>query len=277
MSGGGPTAASLCPDCGDMVRPTGGARYKEHHRIGEIEICVPQLEKPVKYTPPEICPGSGKEFPRRWNLAQDAYPEGMVGKPCMVHDRGDIQVWYKPPGLDTHPGKWTCDKHERTLFHDIRQTTPGFSNANRIDKWTSGLLMAGNHAGAGHLRRVWGDAHKTYACVIENPDWDEEICSDELKGKQASTGFRVVDRDDRWALVEAKLLNAGRTHQIRLHSRILGYPIVDDLNWKSPRLGKRAGQLLHCWKMEVPMPDGHVHFFESAVPDDMQMEGLSWV
>lgn len=257
-----------------MVRPTGGARFKKHDIHGEVLIENFQGDKfPI---PAEVCPGSGEPVPRRWNLETDTYPIDMVGEPYLVEDCGDIQVWYNPAGLDTHPGKWSCDNKERTLFHDIRQLTPGFSNCNRIDKWTSGLLMAGNHDGASHLRKVWGDAHKTYACVIENPDWDEEICSDDLKGKSASTGFRVVDRDDHWALVEAKLLEAGRTHQIRLHSRILGFPIVDDLNWKSPRLGKRKGQLLHCWKMEVPMPDGTIGNFEAPVPDDMQMKGLSW-
>lgn len=263
MSGGGPTAAAQCPDCGRYIRPTGGARFKEHSF------------HPWAETRP--CPSSGKEFPRRWKLETDHYPEGMVGKPYMAYDCGDIQVWYNPAGLDTHPGKWSCDRKERTLFHDIRQATPGFSNANRIDKWTSGLLMAGNNAGASHLRKVWGDAHKSYACIIETPDWVEAGVDAPVAGGEAITGLRVIDANEAHALVEAKLIQSGRTHQIRRHLWELGYPIVDDDMFMSgPRLMRRAGQLLHCWKMEVPMPDGTIGHFESPVPDDMLLEGLSW-
>lgn len=180
-----------------------------------------------------------------------------------------IQAWIKPPGINSCPGGVSCDNHEWTAFHDIRLTGHNMANSNRIDKWTSGLLLGaskGVGGGKSFLTKIWPDVRKYYLCVTEDPPWDVEVCDGLVYGKTCKTEFRRIHSYGGLALLRAELVQNGRTHQIRKHARALGYTIVDDGLWRSgPKVGARPGQLLHCWQMEVPMPDGSVEDFEAPV------------
>lgn len=73
-------------------------------------------------------------------------------------------------------------------------------------------------------------------------------------GKEAITHFKVLQRYDKYTLLEVKI-DTGRTHQIRVHLAEIGYPVIGDTTYSN---GKNefgvVGQLLHAKKLEFPHP-----------------------
>ncbi|GIW49629.1 MAG: hypothetical protein KatS3mg080_0240 [Anoxybacillus sp.] len=77
-------------------------------------------------------------------------------------------------------------------------------------------------------------------------------------GKEAVTHFRVLERFEHYTYVECQL-ETGRTHQIRVHMKYIGYPLAGD-----PKYGPRKtlpidGQALHAGRIRIPTPaDGRI-------------------
>ena len=115
---------------------------------------------------------------------------------------------------------------------------------NRLDKGTSGLMLAARHAHAQHLlqQMLHTDAFiREYLAVVEGAPKDDEGVIDlpigkcdgatvrrevRADGKSARTFYRVVQRGPR-SLVRLRL-DTGRTHQIRVHMSALGCPVAGD-------------------------------------------------
>ena len=90
-------------------------------------------------------------------------------------------------------------------------------------------------------------------------------------GKPATTEFRVLERFDRYSLIECRL-RTGRTHQIRVHMTSIGYPLAGD-----PKYGARRnefaidGQALHSRELILSHPStGEQMKFVAPLPADMQ-------
>ena len=92
-------------------------------------------------------------------------------------------------------------------------------------------------------------------------------------GKASHTVFRLQARWENFSLLEAEL-RSGRTHQIRVHSAHLGYPIAGDekygdfaLNRSLQKIGLKR-MFLHAWKIEFPHPlTGETLALESPLSD----------
>ena len=87
-------------------------------------------------------------------------------------------------------------------------------------------------------------------------------------GKKAITHYNVVERFAGYCLVEF-VLETGRTHQIRVHSKFLGHPIVGDKTYgiKNQKFNL-AGQLLHAYKLELTHPTtGKRMEFTADIPE----------
>ena len=105
---------------------------------------------------------------------------------------------------------------------------------------------------------------------------------DEEFGREAHTSYRVLERLNGSTLAEARL-HTGRTHQIRVHFKFLGYPLVGDETYghrQNVHLKELTGyqaprQMLHAQHLAFLHPGSgkRVHF-EAELPDDFR-EALS--
>lgn len=166
---------------------------------------------------------------------------------------------------------------------------------HRLDRDTSGVvILAKNPETQTMLRKQFQDrkTHKTYYAIVEGTPKLPEAMIDlpiarNLKrpttfevnqnGKPAQTHYKVIDSKNGKSLLELKP-TTGRTHQLRVHLKYLGTPILGDPvygNEKSaPRLMLHAGSL----EITIPSKQGNIRrIFTSPIPSEFQkvMENLS--
>ena len=164
---------------------------------------------------------------------------------------------------------------------------------HRLDRDTSGVvILAKNEATQSMLRRQFQErkAHKTYYAVVEGcPKLDEAKIdlpiARNLKhpttfqvdpsGRPAQTVYRVVKSDGNHSLLELKPIT-GRTHQLRVHMKYLGCPIVGDRVYgpeKTAKSGESTVQrlLLHAAALEITIPgnpENQRKTFEAPLPPE---------
>ena len=91
------------------------------------------------------------------------------------------------------------------------------------------------------------------------------VCTD---GRRALTNYKTVEIfGNKYSLVEFKL-GTGRTHQIRVHAKYIGHPIVGDILYNGKDEFNVGGQLLHAYKLELTHPTtGERMVFNAPLPD----------
>ncbi|KAI7905165.1 pseudouridine synthase [Cokeromyces recurvatus] len=162
----------------------------------------------------------------------------------IVYEDDDLMVVDKPGGIPVHPaGRYRHNSivHVLKKERNIAKLYP----ANRLDLPTSGLmLIAKNSARAQRIEREMsgGLIRKEYVCRVDGKFPDGEIiCEAPIKcishkmsvnyvhndGKPSVTKFERLSYNGKTSVVRCKPLT-GRTHQIRVHLRYLGYPISND-------------------------------------------------
>jgi len=223
-------------------------------------------------------------------LDMKAEPENIPLE--IVYEDNDFAVINKPQGMVVHPapGAYNHTLVNALLFHfeslssgsdDIR---PGI--VHRIDKDTSGLLVVAKndkaHASLAaqiaehscfrhYLALLEGNLKDDTGRVetfINRSEKDRKMMAVSQDGKIAITNYKVVKRFKDYCLVEF-ILETGRTHQIRVHSRHLGHPIVGDKTYgiKNQKFNL-DGQLLHAYKLELTHPTtGERKTFECELPN----------
>ena len=169
----------------------------------------------------------------------------------IVHEDKDIVILNKPRGLVVHPGAGVLHGTLAAglLYHFKKLSTvngplrPGI--VHRLDKDTPGLMVVARtdaaHANlsaqmdAREIQRtywalVWGhpkDLEGTVDAAIERDPDNRVRMAVRSEGKRAVTHYRILESFRFATLLECKL-ETGRTHQIRVHMRHLGLPIVGD-------------------------------------------------
>jgi 23S rRNA pseudouridine1911/1915/1917 synthase len=210
---------------------------------------------------------------------------------AVVYEDRDLMVIDKPAGLVVHPGAGVPDG---TLLNALLAHAPEVAAVprggivHRLDKDTSGLLVVAKNVSAqaalaGQLaaravRRVYlalvhGDPPARGA--IDAPVGRDARLRTRMavtrRGKEARTGYRVLERFGRAALVECRL-ETGRTHQIRVHLQHIRHPLVGDPVY---RRGTRHGlafprQALHAAELELAHPrTGKRMSWRAPLPRDM--------
>ncbi len=210
----------------------------------------------------------------------------------IVYQDEDVAIIDKPQGLTVHAGNGT---HGSTLVNALLFHLDNLSGINgvirpgivhRIDKNTSGLLVvAKNDKAHLSLAKQLEDKScgRTYFALLEgvvkndngviqtfigrNPKERTKMAVLPT-GRMAITEYKVVKRYENYTLCEFNL-KTGRTHQIRVHAKYIGHPIVGDKEYgfKNQKFNLN-GQLLHAGKLRFIHPStGKVIEFKSKLPD----------
>ena len=206
---------------------------------------------------------------------EDVLPENIPLD--IVYEDEHILVINKPQGMVVHPapGNYEHTLVNALLYHfnnlsNTDSTRPGI--VHRIDKDTSGLLVvAKNNNAHNSLAAQFADhsSRRTYVALLEGKLKEEKGTvhtllnrdkNDRKKyavsdtGKEAITHYTVLEMFDNYTLCEFSL-ETGRTHQIRVHSKHLGHPIVGDKTYGyTKQKFNLDGQLLHAFKLELTHP-----------------------
>lgn len=206
----------------------------------------------------------------------------------------DFAVVNKPQGMVVHPAPGAYDN---TLVNVLLFKLSSLSGINgvarpgivhRLDKDTSGLLVVAKNDFA-HISLQKQIAEKSakryyYALVdgVVQKDSGEirnflaRSTADRKKyavakdGRLAITLYKVVKRYSAYTLMEYEL-KTGRTHQIRVHSRYIGHPVVGDRTYGGSDAFGLNGQLLHAYKLVLTHPrTGEEMTFTAPLPDYFQ-------
>ena len=209
----------------------------------------------------------------------------------IYYEDEDVIVINKPSGMVVHPG---CGNNDNTLVNALMYHCDDLSSINgiiragivhRIDKDTSGLLVSCKNDNS-HRSLSEQFANKTvkrkyYALVhgvinhnlgkIDAPIGrdlsNRQMMGVVNKGKHAVTHFKVLERFSDCTFVELQL-ETGRTHQIRVHMKHIGFPLVGDPVYGPKKVVGNHGQFLHAKTLGFTHPTtGKFLEFESPLPD----------
>ncbi len=224
------------------------------------------------------------------NKSLDLTPENIFID--IVYQDDDVAVINKPQGMTVHAGNGTNGK---TLVNALLYHLDKLSGINgvirpgivhRIDKNTSGLLVVAKNDNA-HICLAKQLEDKTckriYVALLEGSLKNDSgvintfigrDVKDRTKmavtksGRNAVTEYKVLERYEGYTLCEFSL-KTGRTHQIRVHAKYLGHPIVGDLEYgRKNQKFKLNGQLLHAKQLEFVHPTLNKRVvFTAEIPD----------
>ena len=218
---------------------------------------------------------------------------GVVPSPGpldIIYEDRDLIVLNKPAGLSVHPGP---GHYSDTLgnflvhYYEISGQEADFHPVHRLDRGTSGLLVAAKHPYAQELlkeqlhspafRRVYlavcEGTPEPAAGVVDAPLGPVEgsLMAQQVRpdGKSARTHYETLESDGRRALLRLEL-ETGRTHQIRVHMAYLGHPLTGDFLYgtEDHDLIKRAALHSHQLSFRHPLTRKELTFTQ-PLPEDM--------
>lgn len=225
--------------------------------------------------------------------AMDVEPEDM--NLDIYYEDEDVIVINKPRGMVVHPapGHTTGTLVNGLLWHckDLSGINgvmrPGI--VHRIDKDTSGLIMAAkNDLAHEHLAKQLSEKTVTrkYLAIVhgvighdkgtidapigrDKKDRQKMTVTDD-NSRHAVTHFNVIKRFDEFTYVEC-ILETGRTHQIRVHMKYIGYPLAGDPKYGPKKTLPINGQALHAGTLGFVHPRTREYLeFEAPLPEDFQ-------
>jgi 23S rRNA pseudouridine1911/1915/1917 synthase len=251
---------------------------------------------------PTHAPRAGEQVEVHWPETRpaEAQPEAMPLD--ILYEDETLLVLNKLPGMVVHPA---AGHEEHTLVNALLHHCAGQLSGiggvarpgivHRLDKETSGCLVVAKNDEThlalstqfatrkvekiyhailcGELPRDRGEIR---AAIARHPSHRKRMAVDDEAGREARTGYHVLERLRGATLVEA-VLHTGRTHQIRVHFQFLGFPLVGDAtygNRQNERLADLTGytaprQMLHAWRLAFIHPRTAKRLsFDAPRPED---------
>lgn len=211
----------------------------------------------------------------------------------IVYEDDDVIVVNKPQGMVVHPAPGHPDHTlvNALLYHSPLSTINGTFRpgiVHRIDKDTSGLLMVAKsdlaHQSLAEQLRNKTNQREYLALVYGQIKEDEGTIDAPLGrnpqdrkkqavvkgGRHAVTHFKVLRRYDNFTFVKC-ILETGRTHQIRVHMKYIGHPLVGDPLYGPRKVIGKNGQFLHAALLGFKHPrTGKEMVFEAPLPENFQ-------
>lgn len=249
---------------------------------------------------------NGKEVKTNYKCSINDHIEIMIPDPeilDVIPEEMDLDIYYedqdvivvnKPRGMVVHPAPGHMTG---TLVNGLMAHCKDLSGINgvlrpgivhRIDKDTSGLLMVAKNDLAHEslvnqlvektvtrkykaiVHGVIPHDHGTIDAPLGRDPKDRQSMTVVDNGKHAVTHFHVLERFKEFTFVECQL-ETGRTHQIRVHMKYIGFPLVGD-----PKYGPRKtldidGQALHAGILGFVHPRTNQYLeFEAPLPDCLE-------
>lgn len=214
----------------------------------------------------------------------------------VAYEDSDVIVINKPRGMVVHPA---AGHPSGTLVNALMYHCKDLSGINgeirpgivhRIDKDTSGLIMAAKNDASHNSLAAQLKAHsvtRQYLAVVQGNMSHDQGTVDapigrdphdrklytvtEKNSKRAVTHFTVVERFGDCTLLQLQL-ETGRTHQIRVHMKFIGHPLVGDpVYGRSKGVHMEGGQALHAAVLGFVHPaSGEYMEFSAPLPEDME-------
>ncbi|MCM2270329.1 MAG: RluA family pseudouridine synthase [Thermoanaerobaculia bacterium] len=236
--------------------------------------------------------------------AADDRIEPEAGPLAVTWSDDDLLVLDKPADLVVHPG---AGRRSGTLVHRLLAAYPELAGVggpgrpgivHRLDRGTTGCLVvartrfayealtrsfAERDVDKRYLAIVWGRpraAAGTISAPIGRHPHDRQRMAVRERGRPAETRWRTRAAAGPVALLELELIT-GRTHQIRVHAKHFGHPLVGDAVYGEERhhgvrgptrrvLAEFPRPALHAWKLSFPHPrDGRRVSCVAPLPADL--------
>lgn len=209
----------------------------------------------------------------------------------VVYEDEDLIVINKPAGMPIHPSlnNYTNSLANALAWYYQQQGKPFiFRCCNRLDRDTSGLTVVAKHLVSGNILSTMTkkkEVRREYLAVVRGHIIPEsgtisaplarkggtiiERVVDFDRGEPAVTHYHLVREANGHSLVSLQL-ETGRTHQIRIHLKHLGFPLVGDYLY-NPDMEYISRQALHSFRLSFPHPiTGEVMDFTVPLPEDMR-------
>lgn len=208
----------------------------------------------------------------------------------IIYEDEDILLINKPADMPVHP---SINNYDNTLangiahYYKMQGETFVFRCINRLDRDTTGLLIIAKNALSASIlsnQMKRREIHRTYLAVVSgNPKKDTdtitapiarkensaiERCIDFQNGEQAVTHYQVITSREDYSLLKLSL-ETGRTHQIRVHMKYIGNPLLGDYLY-NPDFSKIQRVALHSYRLNFIHPITEKNMdFSIPLPEDM--------
>lgn len=209
----------------------------------------------------------------------------------ILYEDEDLLIVNKPAGLPIHPSKenLTYSLANGLAWYYQEQKIPFvFRCCNRLDQDTSGLTIVAKHMVSSSILASMTKTRalsREYLAIVEGhvtpssgiisaplTREDGPIIKQRVDfehGKPAITHYKLIETSYSHSLVALKL-ETGRTHQIRVHMKHLGYPLLGDYLYNS-NMKHISRQALHSHRLTFSHPITGVSMqFTAPLPEDMQ-------
>ena len=196
----------------------------------------------------------------------------------VVAEEEDYLVVVKPPGVAVHGGV----NDPFSLYNGLLYLMGAKSRVNlvhRLDKPVGGLLVVAKSSRAARefvemfaARRV----EKRYLALVAGVVEEDGIVRGRIEGKESLTRYRVVESFPPYTTLLEVFPATGRFHQIRVHMKVMGCPVVGDRkygNFSFNKFFKREFGFKHlflfCHRLSFEWK-GEEREYEVALPEDMR-------
>lgn len=232
---------------------------------------------------------------------QDPIPEALIPENIpleILYEDENVTVVNKKQGMVTHPacGNWSGTLVHALLYHwgmtesklDEKAGNHRRGIVHRLDKDTSGIIIcAKNFNSEEWLQNQFKDRRvkKEYIAIVKGVPKEKSgsvkinmirdsknrkkftTTDDSSKGKFSHTVYRCIATYGNYSLMKLKL-KTGRTHQIRVHMKYLGCPILGDpIYGTKDSLFDSATLMLHSKTLGIRLPqNSEFTTFDSTVP-----------